>query len=312
MAQKTKNNLPSADGSAEVVTHIGPGTRIVGRLSGQEDLRVHGTVEGAVRLSATLFVEPEGVILAEVHARDVVVSGTVVGNLHAENAIVLTASARVVGDLRSPRISVEPGAAFRGSISMEPPDAEALEAEANASRSYGATRSASAPLVRGAISERPSNGDSRRAAPAPARQQAQQQQPQSVRLPPRRAQAFTARPEPRNFDPNHFEPRNHVERGSSERGNSERSWAAREPVRATLPPAPSAALPPARRPAFEEETIIVQHAAIRSSDDRSRRRAEALPPADHDDHAATPDEPRKKVAKPKPLARGKHKVERVD
>ena len=56
MAQKTKNNLPSADGSTEVVAHIGAGTRVVGRLSGQEDLRVHGTVEGSVRLGATLYV----------------------------------------------------------------------------------------------------------------------------------------------------------------------------------------------------------------------------------------------------------------
>jgi cytoskeletal protein CcmA (bactofilin family) len=299
MAQKTKNNLPSADASAEVVTHIGPGTRVAGRLSGQEDLRVHGTIEGFVRLGATLFVEPEGVVLAEVHAHDVVVSGTVVGNLHADNAIVLTASARVVGDLRSPRISVEPGAAFRGAISMDPPDVEALEAEATASRSYGAgvrstgaIRSAAAPLVRGAISERATNGDTRRAAPAPARQQ-QQQQPQSVRLPPRRAQAFTAAraPEPRAWAP------------------------PREPVRpelaalaAPLPRAPSRA--PSFRPASgEDDTIIVQHPAIRSSDDR-RRRAEALPAPDHD-HAPA-DEPRKKTARPKPLARGKHKVERVD
>ena len=106
MAQKTKNNLPSPDASAEVVAHIGPGTRVVGRLAGQEDLRVHGTIEGHVRLAATLFVEPEGVILAEVHAHDVVVSGTVVGNLHADNASVLTASARVVG-MPSPAIASE-------------------------------------------------------------------------------------------------------------------------------------------------------------------------------------------------------------
>jgi len=259
MAQKTKNTLPSPDASAEVVAHIGPGTRVAGRLSGQEDLRVHGTVEGAVRLASTLFVEPEGVILAEVHARDVLVAGTVVGNIHADNAIVLTASARVVGDLRSPRVSVEPGAALRGAISMEPPDAEALEAEAQAARGYGATRAA--PTVRGAISERPTNGEARRAA-APARQQTQQTQQQGVRLPPRRAQAFTAaRPEPH-------------------------AWAPREPVRPALRPAFER--PAFERPAFEDETIIVQHPAIRS-DDR-----------------------RKKVARPKPLARGKHKVERVD
>ncbi len=287
MAQKTKNNLPSPDASAEVVAHIGPGTRVVGRLAGQEDLRVHGTLEGHVRLAATLFVEPEGVILAEVHAHDVVVSGTVVGNLHADNAIVLTASARVVGDLRSPRISVEPGAAFRGAISMDPPDVEALEAEAAASRGYGATRSASAPTVRsGAISDRATNGDNRRVAPAPARQQPQQQA-QNVRLPPRRAQAFTAAPgrapAPFTSPMPAREPR------------EPQGWAPREPVR------------PALRPAFEEQTIIVQHPAIRSSDDRSRRRTEALPAAD-----GQTEEPRKKTARPKPLARGKHKVERVD
>jgi hypothetical protein len=189
---------------------------------------------------------------------------------------------------------------------MDPPDVEALEAEATASRSYGASRSAAvrstAPLVRGAISER---SDDTRRAPAPARQQQQQQQqPQSVRLPPRRAQAFTARaPEPR-------------------------AWAPREPVRPELAPAlastfapplastfaPPVPRAPSRAPGFrsasgEDDTIIVQHPAIRSSDDRPRRRAEALPAADHD---APADEPRKKTARPKPLARGKHKVERVD
>ena len=165
MATKTKNNLPSADGSAEVTTSIAPGTRVVGRLSGQEDVRVHGTVEGTVRLGQTLFVEPEGVLLAEVYARDVVVSGTVVGNIHADNAVVLAATARVVGDIRAPRVSIEPGAALRGSISMDPFDADELEAEANASRGYGAAqRTAAAPAARGAISER---AEPRRAAVRP-------------------------------------------------------------------------------------------------------------------------------------------------
>ena len=289
MAQKTKNNLPSPDASAEVTTHIGPGTRVAGRISGQEAIRVHGTVEGVVRLASTLFVEPEGVILAEVYAHDVVVSGTVVGNIHAENAVVLTASARVVGDLRSPRVSVEPGAAFRGAISMDPPDVEALEAEANAARGYGATRTA-APTVRGAISERSSeralsdrslnsNGEARRAV-APTRTQ------QGVRLPPRRAQAFTAAPA---------------------RPPEPRVWA-REPVRPAPRPALAPAPVPARPVLDEEDTIVVQHPAIRSSDDRPRRRSEALQAAESEGDA-----PRKKVvARPRTLARGKHKVERVD
>lgn len=277
MATKTRNNLPSPEASAEVATHIGAGTRVVGRLSGQEDVRVHGTIEGSVRLAQTLFIEPEGVALAEIYARDVVVSGTVVGNIHAENAVVLAASARVVGDIRSPRVSIEPGAAFRGAISMEAVDADELEAEATASRGYSA-RAAAAP--RGAISERAvaSNGEARR--PAPARQQ------QAVRLPPRRAQAFTAAP-PRapSQDP--------------------RAWA----------PRPSPALPAFAprserddRDERDEDTIIVSHPAIRSSDDRPRRRSEALPAAP----SGEPPTDGKKAARPRTLPRGKHKVERVD
>jgi cytoskeletal protein CcmA (bactofilin family) len=249
MATKTRNNLPSPDASAEVVAHIGAGTRVVGRLSGQEDLRVHGTIEGSVRLGATLFVEPEGVLLAEVMPATSSSPAPSSATSTPRAPWSSPPRARVIGDIRSPRVSVEPGAAFRGAISMEPVDAEELAAEASAARSYGNTRSAPAR----ALTERAvqANGNPtaevRRSAPA-------RQQQQAVRLPPRRAQAFTAAaPQPR-------------------------AWAPREPVR----PAPPPALPPAFRPAFgTEDTIIVQHPAIRSSDDRSRRRAEALPAADH-------------------------------
>ena len=264
MAQKTRNNLPTPDGSAEVATQVAAGTRIVGRLSGQEDVRVHGTIEGTVRLAQTLYLEPEGVLLAEVYARDVVIAGTVVGDIHGENAVVLTATARVVGDIRSPRVSVEPGAAFRGAISMDPVDADELEAEANASRGYSGGATRTAPAARVAERQAGSN-DARRSSSAPA---ARQQQ--AARLPPRRAQAFTTAPSP--------EPR---------------AWAPR---------------PPSRSSFDDEDTIIVSHPAIRSSDERPRRR-DALPPAAPPAAEAAD---RKKQARPRTLPRGKHKVERVD
>lgn len=131
-SESTHSAVGSPD---EATTVIAPGTHVVGRLSGQEDIRVHGTIEGRIHLAATLYVEPEGIIAADVHADDVVVAGTVVGNVTAAGSIVLAASARVVGDLRAPRLIVAPGAAFRGQVSMEPPDEDELEAEAEAGRS---------------------------------------------------------------------------------------------------------------------------------------------------------------------------------
>jgi cytoskeletal protein CcmA (bactofilin family) len=264
MASKTKNSLPAPEASAEVASVLSAGTHVVGRLSGQEDVRVHGTLEGSVRLQATLFVEPEGVVLAEVFARDVVVSGTVVGNVTAENAVVLAATARVVGDVRAPRVSVAPGAAFRGAVSMEPMEEGDLTMEAAARTYSAAPRAAGAPAAaRGAISERASEA---RRAQTPARAAS------GVRLPPRRAQAFTAAP---------------------------------TPTRAAWTPEPPRPPAPVRRALPEEDTIVVHHPAIRRAE-LPRVRPEALP-------ESTEGEARgKKSARPRTLARGKHKVERVD
>ncbi|HEY8376033.1 MAG TPA: polymer-forming cytoskeletal protein [Nannocystis sp.] len=154
----------------DAVTVVAPGTHIIGRLSGQEDIRVHGTIEGRIHLAATLYVEPEGIIAAEVHAHDVVVAGTVVGNLTASGSIVLAESARVVGDLRAPRLVVAPGAAFRGQVSTDPPEEDELAGEAEASR--GRSSHAWAPA---AVQARP----------APARQ-ALPTMANGVRLPPQR------------------------------------------------------------------------------------------------------------------------------
>lgn len=179
MASKTKNSLPGPESSADVVTLVAAGTHVVGRVTGQEDIRVQGTIEGFVRLDTTLFVEPEGVLLAEVFARDVVVAGTIVGNVTADHAIVLTPTARVIGDLRAPRVSVAPGAAFRGGVATEAPADEEMTMEA-AARAYTGGR-APARVERPNVAQA-GNGT----AAKPVRQ--------AVRLPPRRAQAFTAAP----------------------------------------------------------------------------------------------------------------------
>lgn len=179
MATKTKNSLPVPESGADVLTLVAAGTHVVGRLTGNEDIRVQGTIEGVVHLDTTLFVEPEGVLHAEIYARDVVVSGTIVGNVSADNAIVLTSTARVIGDLRAPRVSVAPGAAFRGGVVTEAPAGEEMSIEA-AARTYTASR-APAGAARQNIAQTSNGGIAK-----PARQ--------AVRLPPRRAQAFTATP----------------------------------------------------------------------------------------------------------------------
>lgn len=100
---------------------IGAATTVRGEMSGEEDLLVEGRVEGKIVLSQNaVTVGAKGKIAAEVHARAILIDGEVEGNLIAEEQIVIRRSGRVRGDMVSPRVTIEDGARFKGSIDMEP------------------------------------------------------------------------------------------------------------------------------------------------------------------------------------------------
>lgn len=105
---------PTADGRTDILS----GTRIKGRVQGNEDIHVLGRIEGQIELEGRLTVEEGGVVKAEVRAERVVVSGTVVGNLTASDSIELTATGRVQGDLRAPTVRVAEGARFSGLLEV--------------------------------------------------------------------------------------------------------------------------------------------------------------------------------------------------
>jgi cytoskeletal protein CcmA (bactofilin family) len=106
------------DFMADSATIIGESTRVVGSLSGDEDLNVFGTVEGTIRLTQALMVENSGLVRADVAVRSAVVSGVVIGNIVASEAVELTSGGRMVGDITAPRIIIADGAAFRGHVEM--------------------------------------------------------------------------------------------------------------------------------------------------------------------------------------------------
>ena len=115
---------------ADKETIIGADTRISGEVRGDEDLIVRGRIDGKVQLSQTLTVEKGGVVQADVDVRSLVVSGTVVGAIVASESVRLLATARVVGDLAAPRVTMELGAAYRGKVDMG--DIEAARAAVSA------------------------------------------------------------------------------------------------------------------------------------------------------------------------------------
>lgn len=124
---------------------VGPGLRIKGELSGNEDLVVEGTVDGPIRLADhKLIIGLSGTLTSDVVAREIIVYGRVKGNLRATERIEIMKNGSVVGDLTTARILIEDGASFKGSIEIEreaatilsdkPTQARAATAAGNAQR----------------------------------------------------------------------------------------------------------------------------------------------------------------------------------
>jgi cytoskeletal protein CcmA (bactofilin family) len=109
---------PLANSSA--TARLGASLHVKGEITGHEDLLVDGSVEGLIQLEdRKLTVGASAKVSADVVAREVVVYGTVKGNLRARDRIEIKKDGSVVGDLTTARIMIEDGAYFKGSIEID-------------------------------------------------------------------------------------------------------------------------------------------------------------------------------------------------
>ena len=112
-ANRTVTATPGA------LARVGPSLHIKGEITGNEDLELHGTVEGTVTLEERkLTVGPTAKVSADLSAREIVIFGSVKGNLRARDRIEIKKDGSVVGDLSTARIMIEDGAYFKGSIEI--------------------------------------------------------------------------------------------------------------------------------------------------------------------------------------------------
>lgn len=111
---------PAPTGSGQQA-FIGPSVTIEGKISGDEDLVIEGTVEGDIAFRKNkVTIGKNGRAHADVHGRSIHVEGTVVGNLYGTEEVILHDSGNVEGNITGPRVSLQNGAQFKGSIDMEP------------------------------------------------------------------------------------------------------------------------------------------------------------------------------------------------
>ena len=138
-AMSTDAMRPLGATADRATARLGASLHVKGEISGNEDLLIDGSVEGLVQLDERkLTVGATAKVTADIIAREVVVYGTVKGNLRAKDRIEIKKDGSVNGDLTTARIMIEDGAYFKGSIEID-------KAEQKESGSHAFARSSAAP-----------------------------------------------------------------------------------------------------------------------------------------------------------------------
>jgi cytoskeletal protein CcmA (bactofilin family) len=116
-----KDMMDPAGGTAHSApSRLGSSQHLKGQISGNEDLDIDGTVEGLIHIDeGKLTVGATAKLTADIIAGEVIVYGSVRGNVRAKGKIEIKKNGSVNGDLTTPQIIIEDGAYFKGSIEIE-------------------------------------------------------------------------------------------------------------------------------------------------------------------------------------------------
>lgn len=99
---------------------IGRSVVIKGEVSGSEPLYIEGCVEGTIHFADhRVTVGRHGKVTADINAKEVVVMGSVTGNIHCSDRVDIRAEGSLTGDVVTRRISVEDGAVLKGSVQVQ-------------------------------------------------------------------------------------------------------------------------------------------------------------------------------------------------
>ncbi|MGL4780583.1 MAG: bactofilin family protein [Bacteroidales bacterium] len=97
---------------------IAVGTTIKGNISAEEDYRIDGTVEGDILCNGKIVVGPQSVITGNIACTQADIFGTINGNVTLTDNLIIRSSGKIMGDITTRTLTIEPNAVFSGKCIM--------------------------------------------------------------------------------------------------------------------------------------------------------------------------------------------------
>ena len=105
--------------AGEITTLLGRGATFEGKLTFEGTVRIDGRFKGEVFTDDTLVIGEGAIVEAQIDVGEVIIHGTVIGNVTAKRSIEIHAPGRVKGDLHTPTLQIDKGVIFEGRSFME-------------------------------------------------------------------------------------------------------------------------------------------------------------------------------------------------
>jgi cytoskeletal protein CcmA (bactofilin family) len=107
-----------AQGKDSINSVIGQGSIFEGKFYIAGSLKIDGKFEGEIKTDEALYIGETGKVKTNISAKEVTVSGTLIGNIRAENEVRLEETGRMLGDIQTPYLDLAKGVVAKGNITI--------------------------------------------------------------------------------------------------------------------------------------------------------------------------------------------------
>ena len=120
-SSKENNTMASISNDSTAqggINSLGNGTKLIGDLIAQNDMRIDGELEGNFKCAGKLILGPKGKIKGQVECLNAVIEGSIDGSIKVKDLLQVKESARITGDINTDKLMVQSGAVFNVKCSM--------------------------------------------------------------------------------------------------------------------------------------------------------------------------------------------------